>query len=172
MILSARVRKVVLTAHVTCSVGRMGAVAAFLALAIVGLTSRDIILARGAYLAMAVTAWEVIAPLAFVSLVTGVVSSVGTSWGLFRHYWIVFKLLLTTFSTAILMIHMRPIDALAREAAHAGGVSDALQGAQRLMVIASSLAIVALVVVTALSLYKPRGVTPFGARSEPRASRP
>lgn len=165
---SARVRKVVLTAHVTCSVGWIGAVAVFLALAIVGLTSRDIILARGAYLAMAVTAWEVVVPLAFASLVTGLVSSLCTSWGLFRHYWIVFKLLLTAFSTAILMIHMRPIDALARQAAHAGVLTDALQS---LMVIASSLAIVALVVVTALSVYKPRGVTPVGARSEPRARR-
>ena len=165
---STGVRRVVLTAHVTCSVGWIGAVAAFLALAVVGLTSRDTTLARGAYLAMGVIAWDVIVPLAFASLATGIVSSLGTSWGLFRYYWVVFKLLLTTFCLAILMIHMRPIDALAGEAAHAGALAGALQGPQHLMVVASSLAIVALGVVTALSIYKPRGVTPLGARGESR----
>lgn len=171
VILSAGTRKVALTAHVACSVGWIGAVAAFLALAVVGLTSRDAHLARGAYLAMGVTAWQVIVPLAFASLVTGAVSSLGTSWGLFRYYWIVFKLLLTSLATAILMVHMRPIDVLSGAAAHSSNLPGALQGAQWLMVIASSLAVVALVVVTALSIHKPRGVTPWGARRAPRATR-
>lgn len=168
--MSGGLRKVTLTAHVTCSVGWIGAVGAFLALALVGLTSRDALLTRGAYLAMGVTASEVIVPLAFASLITGVVSSLGTSWGLFRYYWIVFKLLITSLSTAVLMMHMRPIDELASAAAHADSFTGALAGPQRLMVIASSLAVVALIIVTALSVYKPRGVTPWGARREPRAT--
>lgn len=172
MIFSSGVRKVVLTAHVTCSAGWIGAVAAFLALAVVGLTNHDTHLARAAYLAMGVTAWQVIVPLAFASLVTGVVSSLGTSWGLFRYYWIVFKLLLTSLSVAVLMIHMRPIDALSGAAARAVNIPGALEGPQRLMVIASSLAITALVVLTALSIYKPRGVTPWSARRTPRATSP
>lgn len=169
MAFSAQVRKVMLTAHVTCSVGWIGAVVAFLALAVVGLRNLDITVALGASLAMGVIAWEVILPFVFASLATGIVSSLGTPWGLFRHYWIVFKLLLTTFCTAILMIHLRPIDALAGEAAHSGALAGALQGSQHLMVIASSLAIVTLVVVTALSIYKPRGVTRLGFRCESRA---
>jgi hypothetical protein len=36
------IRKLLLTAHITLSVGWFGAVAAFLALAIVGLTSREV----------------------------------------------------------------------------------------------------------------------------------
>lgn len=172
MIMNAGMRKVMLTAHVTCSVGWIGAVAAFLALAVVGLARQDAHLARSAYLAMGVIAWQVIVPLAFASLVTGIVSSLGTSWGLFRYYWIVFKLLITSFSTAILMMHMRPVDALAAAAAHAGDLGGALQGPQRLMVAASSLAILALAVVTALSVYKPRGVTPWGARRAPRTVLP
>ena len=170
MPMSTGLRKVTLTAHVICSVGWIGAVGAFLALAVVGLTSRDAHLTRGAYLAMGVTAWEVIVPLAFASLITGVVSSLGTSWGLFRYYWIVFKLVITSLSTAVLMMHMRPIDALAGAAAHADSFTGALAGPQRLMVVASSLAVVALIIVTVLSVYKPRGVTPWGARREPRAT--
>ena len=45
-------RKLTLTAHVTCSVGWLGAVAGFLVLSIAGLTSRDAETVRGAYLAM------------------------------------------------------------------------------------------------------------------------
>lgn len=172
MTMSAPLRKIVLTAHVTCSVSWLGAVATFLALAVAGLTTRDVTLERGAYLAMGMTAWQVIVPLAFASLVTGVISSLGTPWGLLRYYWIAFKLLLTSFSTAILMLHMRSIDALAGAAVHAGDLSAALQGPQRLMVLASSLAIVTLVVVTALSVYKPRGTTPWSARRQTRTMSP
>ena len=41
MIMAPSLRKLALTAHVTSSVGWLGAAAAFLAVAIVGLTSRD-----------------------------------------------------------------------------------------------------------------------------------
>jgi ABC-type anion transport system duplicated permease subunit len=40
---------------------------------------------RSAYLAMERTAWFVIVPLAFASLLTGIVQSLGSLWGLFRH---------------------------------------------------------------------------------------
>jgi hypothetical protein len=80
------IRKLLLTAHITLSVGWFGAVAAFLALAIVGLTSRDAEMVRIAYAAMELTARFVIVPLAFASLLSGIVQSMGTPWGLFRHY--------------------------------------------------------------------------------------
>ena len=51
-------RKFVLTAHITSSVGWLGAVAAFLALSIAGLTSPDTQRVRAAYLAMDMT-WVV-----------------------------------------------------------------------------------------------------------------
>jgi hypothetical protein len=82
-----RLRKGALTAHVVCSVGWLGAVAVFLALAVAGLTSEDVGLVRGAYLTMDWAAWFVLVPLSFASLLTGVVQSLGTTWGLFRHYW-------------------------------------------------------------------------------------
>ena len=47
-----RLRKFVLTAHVVSSVGWLGAIAVFLALAIAGLASQQAQLVRGAYLAM------------------------------------------------------------------------------------------------------------------------
>lgn len=45
-------RKFVLTVHITLSVGWLGAVVAYLALAIVGLTSSDAQVVRAAYLSL------------------------------------------------------------------------------------------------------------------------
>src|ERR671919_321085 len=106
MIMTSGFRKFALTAHVTSSVGWIGAVVVFLALAIVGLTSQDAQTVRGAYLVMEPAAWWVLVPLAFASLLTGIVMSLGTTWGLFRHYWVVFKFLIAVFSTIVLLIYM------------------------------------------------------------------
>ena len=81
-------RKFALTAHVTFSVGWLGAVIAYLALAIVGLMTRDVSLARAVYLSLELIGWLVIVPLSFAALLTGLVQSLGTPWGLLRYYWI------------------------------------------------------------------------------------
>jgi hypothetical protein len=115
-------RKFALTAHVTFSVGWFGAVAAFLALAIAGIASSDAQLARGAYLAMRLTTWSVIVPLAFLSLASGVISSLGTSWGLLRYYWVLVKLLVSIFITIVLLTHLQPIDLLATVATRTSAI--------------------------------------------------
>jgi hypothetical protein len=107
--MTLRVRKLALTAHITCSVGWLGAVASFLALSIAGLTREDPQQVHAAYLAMELTTWYVIVPLSLASLVTGVVQALGTAWGLFRHYWVPIKLLMTLLATLILLLHTQPI---------------------------------------------------------------
>jgi hypothetical protein len=107
----------ILTAHITFSVGWIGAVAAFLALAITGLTSQDAQMERAAYTAMELTARFVIVPLAFASLLSGLIQSLGTPWGLFRHYWVLVKLSLTIFATIVLLKKMPLIGYAARRAA-------------------------------------------------------
>jgi hypothetical protein len=106
-----------LTAHVTCSVGWIGAVVVFLALAIVGLTSQNAQTVRGVYLVMEPAAWSVLVPLAFAALVTGTVQSLGTAWRLFRHYWVLSKLLITVFATVVLLMYMETFRVMARVAA-------------------------------------------------------
>ena len=171
MTLTPRLRKFVLTAHVTFAVGWLGAVAAFLPLAIVGLTSQDAQLVRSVYLAMDLIARFVIVPLSFAPLLTGPVLSLGTPWGLFRHYWILAKLLITILSTIILQVHMRPIRLLADAAAKTTLLSADVHTMQVQMVVASGAALLALLVATALAVYKPRGMTPYGwrKRDEQRA---
>ena len=130
MTMTPRLRKFALAMHVTFSVGWIGAVAGFVALAVAGLTSQDAQMVRAAYLAMEVITWAVIVPLAFVSLLSGVVSSLGTNWGLFRYYWVLVKLLLTIFATIALLIHTQPIELLATASAKTTVFSAYLQRQQ------------------------------------------
>jgi hypothetical protein len=161
-------RKLTLTAHVTSSVGWMGAVAGFLALSVAGLTSGDAGTVRGAYLAMNVVGLYVIVPLGLAALVTGLVQSLGTQWGLFRHYWVVVKFALAIGATVLLLLHQfTAVAGAARRAASApvGAMPDVGSlGAQ--LVVDAALAIVVLLVATTLSIYKPWGKTRIGRRAE------
>src|SRR5262245_5602248 len=166
MALTPGQRKLVRTVHVTVAVGWLGAVASFLALAIAGLSSRDMQLVRGVYLGMDLIARYVIVPLSLVPLLlTGPLLSLGTPWGLFRHYWILAKLLINVFSTLALLVHLQPIGYLAR-AATAGTMSRADYRVQVQMVVAAAAALLVLLMATALAVYKPRGITPYGWRKQ------
>ena len=160
------VRKFALTAHVTASVGWLGAVAAFLALAIAGLTSEDPQRVRAAYLSMELTGWYVIVPLSLASLVTGLIQSLGTVWGLFRHYWIVIKLLINVFASVLLLVHMSPTTYLAGVAAAAALSATDYQRLRVQLVADAGAAVVILLVATVLSVYKPRGLTAYGRRKQ------
>jgi len=158
-------RKFVLTAHVTFAVGWLGAVAGFFALALVGLKSPDSQAVRSAYLAMDLITRFVILPLSFAPLITGPILSLGTPWGLFRHYWIIIKLAITILTTLVLLLHLEPIRSLSTAAAQ-GILSPAYHPVQLQMVVASGLALVALLVVNTLAVYKPKGLTRYGWRKQ------
>jgi hypothetical protein len=166
MMMSPGLRKFALTTHVTSSVGWLGSVAAFLALAIAGISSEDSQIVRAAYLAMHLTTWFVIVPFSFASFLTGLVESLGTPWGLFRHYWVVTKLVLTVLATSILLLHTQPIDRIAEVAAQSA-LSNADLRQLRLQLIGdASAALFVLLMTTTLSVYKPWGMTPYGIRQQ------
>jgi hypothetical protein len=166
MTMTPGLRKLALTAHVTSSVGWLGAVAGFLVLAVAGLTSHDAQIVRAAYLGMELTAWFVIVPLSLASPLTGIVMSLGTTWGLFRHYWVLIKLLITVFATIVLLLHMQPIGHLARVVAATTLSKGELAGLRIQLLANAGAALLALLVATTLSVYKPRGMTPYGWRKE------
>ncbi len=93
-------RKLALTIHVVSSVGWLGAVVSFSGLAITGLTSTEPWMVRGAYLAMDLIGWSIIFPLSLASLVSGIVQGLGSVWGMFRHYWLLIKLIVMALATA------------------------------------------------------------------------
>ena len=86
MTMTPRFNKFALTAHITFSVGWLGAIVAYLALAIGGLTVHDTQMVRAAYLSMELIGWYVIVPFSLAALLTGLVEALGTQWGLLRHY--------------------------------------------------------------------------------------
>jgi len=171
MIMTPRVRKLALTTHVTSSVGWLGAVAAFLALAVAGVSSGDAQLVRAAYLAMHLITWYVIVPFSVAALVTGLVQSLGTPWGVFRHYWIVAKLGLTVVATLILFAHTQPIAQVATVASQTLLASGDLRQLRIQLIADAGAALMALLVATTLSVYKPWGMTAYGRRNGATARR-
>jgi uncharacterized membrane protein len=159
-------RKLALTLHVIASVGWLGAVAGFLALAIAGLDGEDPQRVRAAYLAMEMLGWYVIVPASLASLLTGLVQSLGTSWGLFRHFWVLAKLALTVLATLVLLLHMQPISFMADAAAQRALATDDLRGVRVQLVADAGAAMLVLIVATVLSVFKPRGMTRYGWRKQ------
>lgn len=155
-----RARKLALTAHIGASVGWFGAVLTFLGLAVVGVTADDDQLVRGAYLVAEPVVWFVIVPFAVGSLVTGLISSLGSAWGLFRHHWVLFKLVLNVFATLVLLIYTQTVGHLADIAGDPTADLGPLRSPTFLL--HSSGALVLLAVALVLAVYKPRGVTRFG----------
>lgn len=162
--MSPGLRKLALTVHVTASVGLLGAIAAFLALSVAGLAGRDPQMVRAAYPAMALIARLVVTPLALAALATGLIQSLGTAWGLFRHYWVLIKLLMTLFATAVLLVKLDLIDQAARLASETILARADLRvvGIQLLVHAAGGLLV--LLVPAVLSIYKPQGLTRYGTR--------
>jgi hypothetical protein len=162
MTMAPAARKLTLTMHVVSSIGWIGAVVTFLALALVGLTSAQPEMVRGAYLAMEVNYDLAIVPFGVVSLVTGIVASLGTRWGLFKHYWVLVKLLVTIPASFLMLVHVQPVNYLASVAAKMTLGSSGL-AALRVQLVAYAVgATLILLTMTILSVYKPRGRTRYG----------
>jgi hypothetical protein len=157
------VRKLALTAHVTTSVAWMGGVACFLALSIAGFTSQQHSTVQAAYVAMNLICWSVVAPLSVVSPISGLVQAIGTPWGLSKHYWVLVKLLVTVPCTLALLLHMLPTTQLAAAAMQGALVDEAMRELRVQLIADSAVALVALSLVVALAVYKPRGLTRAGA---------
>lgn len=157
-------RKFTFTTHITSSLGWIGAVIVFLALAIIALTSPDERVVRGTYLVMSPAAWFVLVPLAHASLLSGVALSLGTSWGLFRHYWVVLKLGITVFCTVILLIYMGTFRQMAGLAGDP--VVDLSLVRSASPAVHAMLALVLLLVAAVLGVYKPFGTTGYGTRKQ------
>lgn len=165
MTMSPRARSLSLTAHIAASVGWLGTVAGAFVLSIAGLTSDDPQTIRAAYLGLELIAWFAILPLALASLFTGLVQSLGTSWGLFRHYWVLAKLTINVFATLVLVLYMRTLDRLADIAA-AEAAADVGRLGNPSPALHAGAALLLLVLATGLAVFKPRGMTRYGWRKQ------
>lgn len=158
-------RKFALTIHIAASVGWLGAVLAYIPLDVTTVMSEDAQTLRAAYLGMDLVAQWAILPLAWVAFVTGLIVSLGTPWGIFRHYWVLISLLLTAVALLVLLSETRMISALAGAAANPTTSSDALRALPSTLVHSVG-GLFVLLAILALNVYKPRGMTPYGWRKQ------
>jgi hypothetical protein len=158
-----RLRKFALTAHISFSVGWIGTVIAYVALAFAAKNSQDVQMVRAAWIAMEFIGWYVIVPLSLAALLTGIIMSLGTPWGLFRHYWVLIKLLLTVLSTIVLVEHMRGVLSLTEKVKE---MDNADLGRLPSELFHPGVGLLVLLVILVLSVYKPRGMTRYGWRKQ------
>lgn len=80
-----------LTAHIVTSVGWLGIALVVAFLAIAASTTGDPLLTRALYRTLEITPWLSV-PMGIVAFGIGVFLSLGTTWGLVRHWWVVAKI--------------------------------------------------------------------------------
>ncbi|QFZ22441.1 hypothetical protein [Saccharothrix syringae] len=137
-------RKSWLLLHVISSVGWLGVTVANLVLALSAFTAPHL------YQAMALLGDRVVLPLALTALVTGLVLSLGTKWGLVKHKWVLAKFVVTVVAVAATTFSLR------------GTLHDAAAGVQGAGVSALSASCVSLALytfATVISVFKPWGRT-------------
>ena len=173
MTMTPSLRKFALTVHLTFSVGWIGAVVAYLALVVAAMTSQDAQPLRAAWIAMELIGWYVIVPLALASLLTGFVMSLGTPWGLFRHYWVLISLVLTIVATVVLLQHMQTVSFFAGVAAETDSADiRGLRSGLRGELLHAGVGLLVLLVIEVLNVYKPQGMTAYGQRKVSQAALP
>lgn len=165
MVMPPRVRKLALATHLSCSIGWLGAVVAYLALDLTVATSEDAQLVRAAWIAMGIVTSSAIVPLALASLLTGLVMGLGTKWGLIRHWWVLISLLLTIVATLVLLSESGVVSRIAAMAADpTTSEGDLLALPPTLLHSVGGLLV--LLVVQVLNIFKPQGLTPYGWRKQ------
>ena len=157
-------RKFALLAHIVFSIGWLGAVVAYLAIVVVGLTGRDGHKVVTTYTAMESIGWFAIVPFSFAALLSGLIQSLGTQWGLFRHWWVLVKFLLTLVATVVLLEHMEEVSRMASMALEATRSGTNLPPLRAHLLVHPAGGLLVLVVATVLSVFKPWGMTAYGRR--------
>lgn len=155
-------RKLVLTLHIITTIGWLGSVAAYIPIAVYVLTNNNAEMIQSAIHIMSLVVNFIIVPMAFASLLTGVALSLGTRWGLFQHYWILCKLLLTAVALFVLVGYTQGLNEMA--ATISSIEISILQDREHLAHTIGGLLV--LIVATVLSVYKPKGVTRYGWRKQ------
>jgi hypothetical protein len=154
--------KLLLTAHIMVSVGWLGVVFAKLVLGLGAVTTSYPDVAAALYGSM--NAMNVaFPPLAIGTIVSGVVLSLGTKWGLLQHYWVATKLVLTVgvIATAVQLgdrLVQRAIAASSGPAVEAA-MSQGVAAAATMLTALAVAHLLMLGAATVLSVYKPWGKT-------------
>lgn len=155
------VRRATLVVHVVAAAGWLGLTLGLLALAVTALTTDSAAMAVAAIRSMKVFADWLVLPLALLTLVSGLVLSLGTAWGLARHRWVYTKFWLTLATTAASVFALRP------------GINDAAAAGApvepRDLIAGPIVSLSAYVFMTVLAVLKPWGLTKRGRKQRTAA---
>jgi hypothetical protein len=160
--------KLLLTAHIGVSVAWLGVVLSKFVLALVAVTASSSETARGLYTAMEALN-VVFPPLVIATLISGVVLTLGTRWGLLDYYWVITKLAISVavFTSGAQLssrFAQQSIAALAGVAPATDGLLASISTASGQLLMLFGVHTLALAVATVLSTFKPWGLTWFGRR--------
>ncbi len=156
MQMASRIRKAALALHICSSVGWIGAASAYLALAVAAEVSQQASTVYNAWMGMELIGWAVIVPLGCLAFLTGLLMSLGTSWGLLRHYWVLIAFVLTTLALGVLLLHMPTVTQTAELARTMTEAETVTLGGD---IVHPAVGIGILAVIAVLNIYKPRGQT-------------
>ncbi|MER5260951.1 hypothetical protein ABTZ99_02555 [Actinosynnema sp. NPDC002837] len=145
--LKPKAGKTWLLLHVVTSVGWLGVTIGMLVLALAAFDAPQL------YQAMELLGDLVVLPLALGALVTGVVLSLGTKWGLVRHRWVLVKFVLTVVAVIATTFSLR-------SGLHEAADGVVAAGGDVLAAACVSLALYTFN--TVLSVFKPWGRTRWG----------
>jgi hypothetical protein len=163
--MSPPLRRALVTAHVVFSAGWTGCIAAYVVVTVAAIAADTDQAVRVCYEIMTDVVWWVVLPFDLASLVTGLLLATLTSWGLLRHRWVVAKLVLSLVATAVLLVYVGEIGYLAglTERTPIGAADlETLQSPEGLLHSVGGAVVVLTAVV--LGVWKPRGLTRYGAR--------
>jgi hypothetical protein len=155
--LSRRTRRAVLTLHITGGVGLLGVCAVIVLADVRALTMDD---PQPVYELMVSTPLLGI-PLSFLSLVTGILLGLTSKWGVLRYGWVTTKLVLNVSVILVGALVLGPQTA---------AMADDGSGSEIALVVGSAYDVVALLLATGLSVFKPRAAGRRGARARARTA--
>jgi hypothetical protein len=158
-------RKLLLIVHIVLSIGWVGALSGFVVLSMAGLISDDLVVARSAYVSMDLVNRFAIVPFAILALLTGIIQSLRTPWGLARHYWVLFKLLIIATATFMLLMKTGQISTMASVAGETSFSVDNLRELRVSIIIHAIGGVAVLLWATTLAVYKPTAETPFARKA-------
>ncbi|MGW0731956.1 hypothetical protein [Streptomyces sp. NPDC002851] len=156
--MSPRLRKFVLTCHVVVSVGWLGLEIGQLIIGTVGVAADNPELIRATRIVAEILGVEVVAVAAWSSLITGLLLSLATKWGLLKHYWIMTKLVINVG----LMVAGHSL--FRHWLHHQADIGVAADPVSTKLLIGMGIGFTLLLTATTLSVYKPWGKTRFARR--------
>lgn len=150
--LSPAWRKLLLTAHVLATVSVLGA---DLALLVLGISDVGGAAPQTIYPAAHLMSAWLVAPLAVLSLGTGLLLGLLTPWGILRYWWVAIKLAITAVLTVVVLVVLVPRLGATADAVTSPAPHLLVSGARLPLIVAPAVASTLLALNVALAIFKP-----------------